>query len=187
MAHTAEERDTLSTPLCGASKKNNRGKCRAFAGQGTQHLGLGRCKYHGGATPAHNRSAVVAQAKQEMVMLGAPIDVEPHQALMGVLRATAGHVQWLAREVQRLGALEDGESKALVSLYSDERDRLARVAKACLDAGIAEAHVKLAEEQTEMVGSLISAVIEDLALTPKQRNLVGPAIRRHLTELSQPA
>lgn len=135
----------------------------------------------------HNRSAVLQQAKQEMVMLGAPIDVEPTQALMGVLRATAGHVQWMAGEVQRLGSLDDGEAQALVKLYSDERDRLARVAKACLDANIAEKEVALAQEQTEWMATLISAVIEDLGLTPKQRNLVGPSIRRHLTETTQPA
>jgi len=186
MAHTSEQRDHLSTPLCGAKKKNGK-LCRAFAGQHTTHLGVGRCKYHGGATPSHNKAAEIEQAQQAMVMLGAPIDVEPTQALMGVLRATAGHVAFLAGEVQQLGTLDDGEAQALMKLYSDERDRLARVAKACLDANIAEKEVTLVRQQTEMMSSLISAVIEDLGLTPKQRNLVGPSIRRHLTELPQPA
>ncbi|MBU0609035.1 MAG: hypothetical protein KKI08_14205 [Armatimonadetes bacterium] len=36
--------------LCGA--KNRSGNpCRQVAGMGTNHLGAGRCKYHGGATP----------------------------------------------------------------------------------------------------------------------------------------
>ncbi len=186
MPHTSEQRSHLTTPLCGARKKNGN-LCRAFAGQGTQHLGIGRCKYHGGATPMHNRSAVMTEAKREMVTLGAPIDVEPHQALMGVLKVTAGHVAWLAGEVQRLEDLEDGMARGIVSLYSDERDRLARVAKACLDANIDEREVKLAEQQMEMIASLISAVVEDLGLTPKQRNLVGPSLRKHMGSIAQPA
>jgi rubredoxin len=40
--NTSEQRDHLSTPLCGARKKTGE-ECRAFAGQGTPHLGVGNC------------------------------------------------------------------------------------------------------------------------------------------------
>lgn len=36
--------------LCGAQNRSGE-TCRQVAGMGTTHLGAGRCKYHGGATP----------------------------------------------------------------------------------------------------------------------------------------
>lgn len=45
---------------CGARTRSG-GKCKAQAGKGTDHLGHGRCKHHGGAShgaPAGNRNAV---------------------------------------------------------------------------------------------------------------------------------
>jgi hypothetical protein len=36
--------------LCGAKNRLG-GACQQVAGMGTKHLGSGRCKYHGGATP----------------------------------------------------------------------------------------------------------------------------------------
>ena len=50
MGYTSEQRDSLSTPLCLAKKKNGT-LAAPSAGQGTDHLGIGRCKYHGGRPP----------------------------------------------------------------------------------------------------------------------------------------
>jgi len=38
--------EKIKTRLCGANARN--GKCKKEAGWGTNHLGSGRCKYHGG-------------------------------------------------------------------------------------------------------------------------------------------
>jgi len=37
---------------CGAKKRQGAGTCRLRAGWATDHVGFGRCKLHGGATPA---------------------------------------------------------------------------------------------------------------------------------------
>jgi hypothetical protein len=180
MAMTSERRSTY--PLCGAKKKNGE-TCRAFAGQGTDHLGIGKCKYHGGAT--HRKAAAKAEAQRKMTTLGVAMNVTPAQALMGLLRATSGHVAWLATEVGALEGLESPEARALINQYADERDRLTRIAKAALDSGIGKAEVEMAEAQTEALAKAINAAMSSVGgLSNDQKKRFGEALRRELAQLS---
>lgn len=43
--------------LCGAAKRQGSGTCTQPAGWGTDHVGVGRCKLHGGRTSSHSKSA----------------------------------------------------------------------------------------------------------------------------------
>jgi hypothetical protein len=182
MAMTSEERGTYA--LCGAKKKNGE-RCRAFAGQHTDHLGTGRCKYHGGSTPSHKTHAVKVEAEQRMATLGGPINVTPAAALMGMLRSTAGSVSWLDAEVKAQTDLESPEAKSLVRLWSDERDRLTRIAAACLSNGIGKAEVEMAEAQTEALAKAINAAMSHVGgLSHDQKRQFGQALRRELAGLS---
>jgi hypothetical protein len=122
------------------------------------NLGVGRCKYHGGASPNHQIAAEKAMAEQRMRTYGSPIDVEPHVALLEEVRRTAGHVDWLNGVVAELGHDIDGgvpiggltqtNDKTLIQtpsvwieMYQEERRMLARVCKMALDAGVAERQV----------------------------------------------
>ena len=64
MAHTSEQRDRHA--LCGARKKNG-DLCRKFAGEGTDHFGAGRCKYHLGNSKNHRVNAVKQEAVKRSV------------------------------------------------------------------------------------------------------------------------
>jgi hypothetical protein len=77
--------------LCGAKKKNGE-LCRAYAGQGTDHPGVGRCKFHLGNAPNLKKHA--AKQQKRMVVFGAPIPIDPNQALLAML--------YLARHPRRL-------------------------------------------------------------------------------------
>ncbi len=179
MAMSAEKRSNYA--LCGAKKKSG-DKCRAFAGQGTDHLGIGRCKYHGGSTRSHKTNAVVQEAQRRMIKYGAAVQVEPHEALLAMLHLASGHVAWLRAEVAALDDLGQFESQVLVQLYGEERDRVARVAKACLDVGVAERQVQLAERYGEALAGTLRAVFADpeLGLTPAQEARLPAVLRRHL-------
>jgi hypothetical protein len=184
MAMTSEERSDY--PLCGAKKKNGE-ECRAFAGQGTDHLGIGACKYHGGSTPSHKNNAAKVEAERRMVTMGAPVNISPAAALMGVLRATAGHVGWLASEVGNLGTLDGPEAASLTRLYAEERDRLTRVAAACLSAGIGRAEVEMAEAQANALTKAINAAMSHVGgLSSSQKREFGKALRQELAGLSAP-
>lgn len=56
------------SPRCGARTRSG-SPCRNVAGKGTNHLGIGRCKFHGGATPIrHGRySTVVRESVGELI------------------------------------------------------------------------------------------------------------------------
>jgi hypothetical protein len=41
----------MSSSLCGALSKSTQTPCKNIAGKGTDHIGVGRCRLHGGATP----------------------------------------------------------------------------------------------------------------------------------------
>jgi hypothetical protein len=176
---TREQRDRHA--LCGARRKNGE-KCRKFAGEGTDHRGYGRCKLHLGRTKNHNQHAAKLEAQQRMIKMGAPIAVRPAEALMGMLHLSAGHCSWLREEVAALQDLGTAEAQTLVNLYDSERDRLTRVAKACLEAGVAERQVKLAELYGSTIADLLRAIFQDaeLRLTPTQRRTLPTLLRRHL-------
>lgn len=179
MPHTREQRDQV--PLCGAKRRSGE-PCRLYAGHGTSHKGTGRCKLHGGATPNHEKAAVTLEARRNMVALGAPLpDVHPHQALLGMLRAGAGHVSYLHAEVSRLEDVTTHRAKVLIELYDAERDRLTKVAAACLAGGVSEHEVKLSIETADAVAEPIIAALNSIGgLTVEQRAQFAQALRLEL-------
>lgn len=174
---------------CGAktrSTEEHRGPgtpCRHWAGFRTSHPGTGRCYLHGGATPAHKTRAITVEAKQRMVKLGTPIeDVTAPSALMGLLRSSAGHVSWLQSEVAGLESLGSHEAEVLVRLYSEERDRLARISEAAVRAGVAEAVVKMERTKAETAVHAVKEAARDAGLNARQLEALGVALRKRLAD-----
>jgi hypothetical protein len=175
--HTPEQRD--KHPLCGANKRSG-GICRAFAGQGTDHPGTGRCKFHGGSTPNGKKNAVAIEAKAAMVTMGTPLDgLLPHDALLGLLRATAGHVGWVWVQIGELSKAELGthHGQVLMRLYDDERDRLVRIGDACIRAGIAEELVRVEQRQIMVLGTCLSEAATAAGLSEQQKQTLGRELR----------
>jgi hypothetical protein len=181
MAHTPEQRD--NQPLCGAQKKGGRGLCRAFAGQGTDHPGIGRCKFHGGSTPTHGKRAVTLEAKRRMVTLGNPDeDVTAIGALLSELYASAGHVSWLRQQIADMSADDLGtlEGQAIIRLYDSERDRKTRIAKMATEAGVDEAAIRVAEAQVALIGAALARAADTAGLSGPLRKRLGAALRDEL-------
>jgi hypothetical protein len=182
MTLSRAERDAY--PLCNSLKKNGE-RCRNFAGRGTPHLGYGACSYHLGNSPNHIASAERAAVAKRMLHFGGELDLEPADALLWTLRLSAGHVAFVKDE---LAAMTDDErlsfkGQVLSRIYAEERDRTARIAKAALDAGVAERMVRLAENYGEAIALLISGILSDLRLTTAQQELAREAVPRRLLEL----
>jgi hypothetical protein len=182
MPPTREQRDEHA--LCGARKKNGE-PCRKFAGEGTDHLGVGRCKYHGGATSSHRKHAVELEARARMVKFGTPLtDAQPHQVLLGMLRASAGHVGWLHQEIAALDDLGTHEAEVLLRVYGEERDRATRIAESCSKAGVEQAEIRFAQMQARSIVSAIRSAAGEVGLRPTQLNALGTAMRKHLAAAS---
>lgn len=169
--------DTAEPPgdgRCGAVRKG-RPPCKHPAGYGTDHVGIGRCKFHAGSTPSHVRSAQLVLQRQACESLGIPVEIEPGEALMRALWRAQGNVTFYEALVRQLathpgeltvgpeGELLDagalyaptfhesgkptGEAKphVLLMLYHEAERWLATVAEKCLRAGVEERRVRLAE------------------------------------------
>jgi hypothetical protein len=188
VAHTPEHRSTLA--LCGAKKRNG-DACRAFAGQGTEHPGTGRCKFHGGCTPSHDKRAIALNLKRQMVMLGEPVEgVTAIDALLSELYASTGHVAWLRQQISAMSEadLAMPEGVAIVHLYDGERDRKARYAKLCLEAGVDEANIRVKEHEVTILGSALARAADVAGLSPAVKRRLGSALRDELAQAQpQPA
>lgn len=88
---------------CGAKTRSG-GTCGRFPTKGAT-----RCKLHGGATPASRRKVQENQereaARKAMATLGAVPEqnVDPAEALLGLLTQKWAEVQWLRLKVQEVG------------------------------------------------------------------------------------
>lgn len=91
---------------CGAKTRSG-GQCKHSAGSGTDHLGVGRCKLHGGASPNAQLTGVVELARREAAVMGRPLDIEPGEALLQCIRIAAGEVQYAS---DRIAELDPGDA-----------------------------------------------------------------------------
>jgi hypothetical protein len=111
----------------------------------------------------------------EAETLGLPREVDPHTALLEELHRTAGAVQWLGAvviaDLEQDRLVAGGNASAYVALWQGERDRLARVAKTCVDVGIEERRVRLAESAGAQLAAVVRAVLDRLELSDGQRLL----------------
>ena len=198
--------------VCGARKRQGSGTCQREAGWGTDHLGSGSCKLHGGCTRNHNLAALRAEAVDASRQFGGFIDIDPADALLLLVGKAAANVAfWGARveqldqsgqvRVEREGGASstmieasivgrnhagDGAIHVAAAQFGDWCDRLVRYAKTAIDAGIAERHVRLAEAQGKLVGDLLRAIFGDpeLGLSDGQRQAAEVVANRHLSVLA---
>jgi hypothetical protein len=170
---------------CNAKKKDGN-RCQHAAGHGTDHPGLGRCKYHGGSLPNGHKAAVVERAR----LMGAPIDMNPVEAIIWSIRITAGEVKWLSEKIAELDEKDWHEDTIIgrqMHLYVRERrDRVGLLYKMGNDAiklGLAERAIKMAEMYGVALSRFIMGVLEDLQLTPEQAQRAPQVVRKHLIAL----
>jgi hypothetical protein len=180
VATTPEQRNRHA--MCGAKKRNGE-TCRAYAGQGTDHPGTGACKFHGGATRNHGKSAVKQELTRRMVTLGEPVEnVTAVSALLSELYASTGHVEWLRQEIATMSKDDLGtiEGLAIVRLYDTERDRKTRIAKLCSEAGVDEAAVRVAEAQVTILGNALQRACDTAGIDDTTKRRIGAALRDEL-------
>ncbi len=169
------------------------------------------CTSHGAAAPqvrkAAGRRVVRDAALAEAARLGGSLDIDPLDALLGQVREAAANVEVLRAAIADLGVdvaregaiaipeqvieFEKGGTHVpakvhvLVSLYSEERDRLVKYAKLCLDAGVDERRVTVAEQDAARLGRAFAGALDDVAelLSPEAREGLRAALGTRLRAL----
>lgn len=161
--------------VCGA--KNRQGNpCQRHAGAGTSHKGHGRCSNHGGSSPQAELAGVVALVRAEQVVMGRPVDIEPHEAILRAVRIAWGEVEYASEKIAELSAAvgpvvttkvrplslgKEGESSIdtveevttgppALHIWIQARhlsmDRAVNYSKIALAAGVEERRVRAAEQ-----------------------------------------
>lgn len=190
-------------PLCGAKLYGKEGTCRMSAGAGTDHLGYGVCKKHGGNAPGQKKQAEKIQGAAMLAewratiakTYGEAVEIDANSALLEEIARTNGHVLWLGslvadsdiRDLKQYATTETGamweKPSIWLELYQKERQHLVNVCKIAIASGIAERQVKIAEEQGMLFAKAITDIFTALDLTPEQKKIAPTIARKILLEL----
>lgn len=180
---------------CG-TKRSDGQRCKLVAGFGTDHLGWGKCKWHGGNSPALKTAAAREEAAElvRKLTILSPTTIAPEDALLQEVHRSASVVAFLDQEVGGIAhegmdlitLTENGwRTRAFIDVWTEQRAHLAKVAKMALDAGVAERQVRLAEEQGAIVANILRSIFGDpeLGLSAEQKRAAPAIARRHLLSI----
>jgi hypothetical protein len=158
---------------------------------------VGRCKLHGGANPDYASEVHRLRAIQAVKKYALPVPVDPHTALIKELERTHGLVLFLEYKVNNLedegpqvnmvgpvgggqGAIPEYKPSVWYQMFCAERKHLEDVAKSCIQAGIEERRVQLAESQGQMIAQVLQAVLGELKIPDSQADKVPGLVGKHL-------
>lgn len=160
---------------CGANRTRTAGTCGKPAGWGTDHVGFGQCRYHGGTTPNGrkfaNRQKALTFARGA---LGAEVGGTPLDALEQSVRLAAGIVDYYRHEIADAtvdaASSDEADREAarrrigeLVGPYTEAVKLQKDVAKAATDAGVAERRQVLAERAAALLGAAFEDALAEVA------------------------
>lgn len=171
--------------FCGALKASDGKPCAQPAGYGTTHRGIGSCKYHGGSTQTGTKAA----AKQTAVLMGAPKEINPLDAIIWCIKMTGGEIDFYTEQMAYLKEsnwIEETIAGQQMHIFARERalaqERLVNFSKIAITLGLTERAVKLAEQYGATVGRLIKGVLDDLLpyISKEGQEKIPFVVRKHL-------
>lgn len=175
---------------CAAKKKpqnseNGAVYCMKKAGWGTDHPGIGTCKYHGGSTASHRASA---ERRRQIEFMGRPKDISPLDAIVWAIKITAGEVEWLGSQIAEINNKKDWIEYTIAGQQlhvfqrarADAMDRLVRYSKDAIALGLAERAVRMAEQFGATIARLLEGIHADILPYMSKEGLAAwPTIVRH--------
>jgi hypothetical protein len=178
---------------CGAQKhQGEKGEtCTQIAGWGTDHVGEGRCRIHGGNTKSHRVGAAIAIADKEARAILGQLDVkpvgDPFEALLLIAGQAIAWLQAAAQLVQDLDGrirYEDAKGaeqlRAEVQIVERAMDRVAQILTAINRLKIEDRMARIAEKQAERVLSAIDAALAAAGVSGQQAAEARLTAARHL-------
>ena len=179
--------------------------CMSKPGKGTDHVGWGPCVAHGGAKKEGRAIAGWLMAHK----FAEELDVSPWEALLLVIRITAGRLRYIESvlasatddrelegrvdETEVTGVVVGGANDGAVTTgrnltwwverSAEERDRLAKVSKAAIDAGVAQLLIeKELRSGEELAGTFVKLLksMEEAGMSDEALELARGVLRREL-------
>lgn len=167
------------------------GVCDKRAGWGTAHEGAGPCKRHDKLV-----DDVAAGGDGHRGRIGAwvmahgfarALDVTPWEALLTAVKIAAGRVAYIEAKLGEAYSDEQLEGGGELAWWVKQaelwHDRMAKVAKMAIDAGVAERMVRQIELEAELMLKAATRTFDELGLDEVQRERALGTMSRHLLEL----
>lgn len=175
---------------CGAKLKQSDGNCRKEAGWGTDHVGEGPCRLHGGSTRTVSRGARDRLVEREAAATLARLDVAPVADPLTELAKLAGQViAWrdvLAEQVNQLTSIRyeaaaGGEQlRSEVALFERAMDRCIMVLGTIGRLKIDERLIRIEQQRVDLVADALHGTLQDIGLDPDMRAQAVTGLVRRL-------
>lgn len=162
--------------------------CMLVKGHGTNHLGSGNCRHHGGNTPNGIRHAQTEAAENAVAKLGLPAGSgDPFALLSKAVQHADGFLE--ATSTVMVGAVDATDKvpskftvDAAAALYEQAIRNAARVGKAAVDADVADRLAALDERAASLLMQFVRELIDRVVPAKKRPELEAWAAHR-LAEL----
>lgn len=155
--------------------------CERAAGEGTQHAGAGPCYRHAARLGRGTGAWIVAHA------FARALEVTPWEALLWAVRLAAGRVAFIEAKLGTAEADDELEPNGRLHHWvresREERDRLARVSKLAIDAGVAERLVRQIELEAALMLRATTLTLDELGLGEEDRARALAIMSRNLLAL----
>lgn len=102
----ANKKQAHKREKCDAPRKSDGRPCKKDAGWGTDHVGYGPCKLHGGTLKSIKKSIAKEIATNALITYGVKVPIDPAQGLLEEIARTHGHILWLESVIQGLSQEE---------------------------------------------------------------------------------
>lgn len=161
-------------------------ECSRTAGYYTDHEGTGACYRHGGNFGRERAKGAILMA----MAYADEMNVSPWEAMMSQIRLLANQVAWLRIRVyeaeEKYGAAglrPGGEGWDWVAMLEARGERLAKVAKMAVDAGIAATLIRQAELEGENMMKAAIAGMDAAGVQGEAREKLLDVMSRTIVEL----
>jgi hypothetical protein len=151
------------------------------------------CFSHGGAAghiaAAAETRLATAEMERQAVKFGAPFDIDPRDALAGLVARLQGRLEWLDGELQRLDDFalpQDARGRALARLWEKTVAMLGELSAVAHRAGVADRAVALEADRVKVMAGAILLALDDpeWGLSHELRARGRAVIAEHLRALS---
>lgn len=180
-------------PKCGAQKRQGAPgeTCTFVAGWGTDHVGYGHCRLHGGNTRNQRVGARAAMVETEARRVLATLDVTPVADPFAALSRLAGQVlAWqeaisgivnqLGDRVRYEGASGAEQLRAEITLYERAMDRTGQILGMIAKLNIEDRMARVTERQADALVSALEAALAAAGVTGTAADDARKAAARHL-------
>jgi hypothetical protein len=155
--------------------------CQRPAGWRTDHEGAGPCRTHERGRGRGTGAWIVAHA------FARALECTPWEGLLWAVKIAAGRVAFCESKLSTADCDEDLEPSGRLAHWVKAaevwHDKLAKVSKLAIDAGVAERLVRQLELEAQLMLTATTRTLDELGLNEEQRQLALGIMSRNLLEL----